>query len=464
MTRSRLLLAVALATMVCGGPLGAQSPVTPRQRAQLDSLLVDAVAAHRLTSVSAAVIQGSDTLLLKAVGLASLDPERPATRQTVYRLGSVTKQFTAAIMLQMVSERRFELTDTLGRFLPWTPVAWRSVTLSQLLNHTSGIPSYTSLGAAWRQRMTEEMPPDTIILLSARQPMDFAPGSNWRYNNSAYVILGRIIELTDGRSYAESVRERIAKPLGLASLSYCATSPRPPFDATGYQSSGKGAFEPAVPLSMSQPLSAGGLCANALDVVRWNIALHSGRVIPDSLHARMVTPVASATARHYGFGIGRDSTGKRLRFVHSGSVNGFTSSNSYAPDRALSIVVLANTDGNHTDALAEQFRRVMDHEPLLQRPKPIVLTTAQLAVHVGRYEVALPGRSLQVNVRADTARLLVQFDGDAESVMLPIASHRFMMDGDETFQLEFVLSTARVSSIVLHVGPQTFIGRRVEEK
>ncbi|MEQ1691096.1 MAG: serine hydrolase domain-containing protein [Gemmatimonas sp.] len=430
-------------------------------RRRIDSLARDAVASQRLASVAIAIVKGTDTTVHGTWGDAARNPARRANTQTVYRLASLTKQFTAAIVLQLVAERRLALSDTLGTFLPWVPLAWRAVTIAQLLNHTSGIPSYTSLGPPWVARWAEDMTPDTIIALTITRPLDFASGSSWRYDNTGYVILGRIIELLDGRSYAASVAARIAVPLGLTSLRYCPTVPMPPLDAAGYENAPGKTFRPAATLSLTQPFSAGALCASVGDLVRWNAALHRGRVVTDSLYVRMTTPEGAARATHYGFGIGRDSTGGRLRFTHSGGINGFASSLSYWPDSSLSVVVLANTEGNEVDALAEQIRRVLNREALAARPQIMALTRAQLAVHAGRYELSLPSRTVGFTLRVERDHLLMAFEGESPTTLVPIGSHRFMAEQDQSLQLVFSVTGARVDGVTMESGPQKFTGRRI---
>ena len=431
-----------------------------RHRQQIDSLARDAVTAHRLASVAIAVVQGTDTIVHTAWGIAA-QPARRAATSTVYRIASLTKQFTAAIILQLTAEQRLALSDTLGAFLPTVPAPWRGVTIAQLLNHTSGIPSYTGLGAPWVARWAEDMTPDTIIALTTHRPLDFAPGTSWRYDNTGYVILGRLIERLDQRPYAASVSARLAIPLGLTSLRYCPTDPIPPRDAAGYESAPGRRFRPSARLSLTQPFAAGALCATVGDLVRWNAALHHGHVVPSALYARMTTPEGAARATHYGYGIGRDSTGGRVRYTHSGGINGFGSSNSYWPDSALSVVVLANTEGNEVDALAEQIRRVLAGEPLVPRPKPITLSRAQLMVHAGRYELTLPSRTIGLTLRVDGDHLRAAFEGESPTVMVPIGAHRFMAEQDQNLQLDIAVTNGRVTGIILMSGPQQFTGRRV---
>src|SRR5204863_3588263 len=134
---------------------------------------------------------------------------------TVYRIGSVTKQFTSSTVMQLVQSGQVSLDSSIGHYLPTLPQGWRSVSIRQLLNHTSGIPSYTDVGPRWVRRWGEEMSPDTIVAITANDPMWFPAGSDWRYDNSGYVVLGMLVEKISGRSWGNDLQERFAKPLGL---------------------------------------------------------------------------------------------------------------------------------------------------------------------------------------------------------------------------------------------------------
>jgi CubicO group peptidase (beta-lactamase class C family) len=366
-----LLLAIAsdVAAQRAPSPDARSTPGRTAIIRRIDSLAQDAIEARRLASVAIAVVSATDTLALRAWGTASRTPEREADRNTVYRLGPVTQQFTAAMVLQLVGEGKLSLGDTVGRFFPAVSVTGRGITIAQPLNQTSGLPWFNSGGAPWAQRTTQDVPPDTVVGRATKAPLDFTPGSQWRESNTAYVMLGRIIELVDRRSYTNALSARITKPLALQSLRYCPTMPLPPRDADGFASA-RGDITPVPRQLLSLPYSSGALCATIDDLVRWNQALHGGRVVTPSLYARMTTPEGAATVPRFGYGIRRDSSGGHLHYVHSGSMNGFAASNAYWPDGAVSIIVLSNTEGGEVDALAEQIRRVLAQQPLVRRRTP----------------------------------------------------------------------------------------------
>jgi CubicO group peptidase (beta-lactamase class C family) len=284
-----------LCALACPGALSAQAPPPPARVAQVvDSLARAFVAQRGAPSVAIAVVRGETPIVMKGWGKADLENDVAATEHSVYRIGSITKQFTAAAVMQLVEQGKVRLADSIATYLPNLPAAWRGVTVRQLLNHTSGIPSYTSLGPAWQRRWGEEMSPDTLVALTASQPMWYTPGSEWRYNNSGYVVLGMLIEKVAGRPWGVDIEERFLKPLGLTETVHCLATPVVPRRVHGYALDA-GGWVNAPYLAMSQPYAAGALCSSVSDLARWNRALHGGRVVSAASYAQMTTPEGPAS-------------------------------------------------------------------------------------------------------------------------------------------------------------------------
>ncbi|MDQ3950416.1 MAG: beta-lactamase family protein, partial [Gemmatimonadota bacterium] len=263
------LLTAACAVCASAPTLSAQA-LAPRAHivATIDSLAAAFLADGPVAGLSVAVVKGRDTILMKGYGLADVENEVPASAKTVYRIGSITKQFTSAAIMRVIGEGKLSLDDTLGKLLPSSPPAWRGVSVRRLLNHTSGIRSYTGIGPRWQRRWREDMLPDTIVALVRDDTLDFEPGARWRYNNTGYVLLGMIIERVSGRSYARFLEEEFYRPLGLSQTYYCSQRPIIKHRAQGYQRAGRQLVN-AEYLSMTQPFSAGALCSTVGDLVAW---------------------------------------------------------------------------------------------------------------------------------------------------------------------------------------------------
>ena len=233
----RLFLAVSLVVPFSASM--AQRPSYARERASIDSLVSADVANTPIAGVAVAVIKGRDTIEMRGWGFADAENDVPVTPASVFRIGSITKQFTSAAIMQLVEKGKLSLADTIGALLPNMPVTWRKVTLRQLLNHTSGIPSYTDLGPKWFVRIREDMVPDSLLAFTASDTVNFAPGMSWRYDNTGYVLLGMILDKTTGVKYPQYLNEQLFKPLGLASTMYCSTEPLIKHRAQGYGRVGK---------------------------------------------------------------------------------------------------------------------------------------------------------------------------------------------------------------------------------
>ena len=349
-------------------PVAAQAPnplpPAAQVRGVLDSIAQAFLAAGNTPGAAVAVVRGGDTLLFRGYGMANLETGTPVTVNTVFRIGSVTKQFTSAAVLQLVEEGKLALTDSIGQWLPDLPVAWRGVRITQLLNHTSGLRSYTSLGSSWQKRWGEEMTAKDLVQLTAGSPPDFEPGANWRYNNTGYVLLGMLVEARAGRAWGDDFAQRFFTPLGMPRTMYCENRLLIPGRATGYSRGTRTPWANASHLSMTQPHAAGALCSTIGDVLTWNRALHGGRVLKPGSYAAMTTPAGAAVKSRYGFGIGAEPFGGRTMYSHSGGINGFLTDNMYVPDADLSVTVLTNGDVTGPGKMARQLVRAALGLPL----------------------------------------------------------------------------------------------------
>jgi CubicO group peptidase (beta-lactamase class C family) len=341
------LVAAPLAAPVAGAGTAVAQPAD--LRAQADAILA---AAYPADGPGATVIitRGGRTVYSGSRGLADLAARRPLTAGTVFRLGSLTKQFTAAVVLQLVQEGRISLDDPVSRFFPDYPRPGAAATVRQLLNHTSGIQSYTGIpgfmagDAPARAHSTAEM-----IALFRGLPSPTPPGEAWAYNNSGYVLLGGIIEQVTGKPWHRVVEERIARPLGLRSIGYGVERETLPNMARGYDG-GTAASAPARPIHMSVPHAAGALVGTAADMARWGQALHHGRVVSQALYAQMTSPAPLPGGRThpYGFGLAMDELKGRPVIAHSGGIFGFSTYAVYVPAQDVYVTVLTNSDSPAT--------------------------------------------------------------------------------------------------------------------
>lgn len=305
-------------------------------------------AAYPADGPGAAVIvtRGGRTIYEQGRGFADLETRRPITPDTVFRLGSITKQFTAAVILQLVTEKRISLDDPVSRFFADYPQPGARATIRQLLNHTSGIQSYTEIpdlmndARSNRAHSTAEM-----IALFRDVPPPSQPGQAWVYNNSGYVLLGAIIESVTGRSWHEAVAQRITRPLALRTIAYGVTGESGLAMARGYTVR-EGRPVPAGSIHLSTAHAAGALIGSVRDLARWSHALHHGRVVSPALYRQMIQPtsLAGGTNHPYGFGIVPGDLRGQPTIQHAGGIFGFITDAAYLPSQDIFIAVFANSD------------------------------------------------------------------------------------------------------------------------
>jgi D-alanyl-D-alanine carboxypeptidase len=460
---SRRLRAIALTLGFLGAwtTAEAQRPTRAALQRIVDSLVADALTEGPVAAMSIAVVRGRDTIVMKGYGLADVENDVRASAQTVYRIGSITKQYTAAAILQLVEQGRLSIDDSIGKHLPTIPATWRRVPIRQLLNHTSGIPSYTSAGPRWATRMRLDLPHDSLIGIIANDSMDFAAGSQWRYNNTGYYLLGMLIERVAGRSYADVVRERLTTPLGLRATMYCETRPIIKRRAQGYQVGPDDKLANADPLSMTQPFSAGALCSTVGDLVAWQRALAAGRVVKPASYAAMTSP--EKVAGTYGYGLVMDSLGGRPRVQHGGGINGFNSMLQYYPADTLSIAILANTNGPWADRVANNIARAALALPLVAPPPRLLdlATTADERARIaGTYRLALPnGRTLELRVFERDGKVLAQGQDQPEIPLRYQGNSTFGASFDQSMRLTFAPGNP-APKVTLRQGGATIDGPR----
>jgi CubicO group peptidase (beta-lactamase class C family) len=443
----------------------AQRPTRAALQRTVDSLVANALSEGPVAAMSVAVVRGRDTVVMKGYGFADVENDVRATAQTVYRIGSITKQFTAAAVLQLAEQGQLWVDDTIGGRLSTLPAGWRRATIRQLLNHTSGIPSYTSAGPRWATRMRLDLPHDSLIGIVANDSMDFALGTQWRYNNTGYYLLGMLIERITGRSYADVVNERLATPLGLRATMYCGTQPIIKRRAQGYQVGADDKLVNADPLSMNQPFSAGALCSTVGDLVAWQRALAAGRVVKPDSYRDMISPQGAATGPGYGYGLVKDTLGGRTRVQHGGGINGFNSMLQYYPADTLSIAVLGNTNGPWVDRVADNIARAALGVRLVPPPPKLVdlpTTAEQRARFPGTYRLVLPnGRTLELRIFERDGKLLGQGTGQPEIPLRYQGNDTFGASFDRSMRLTFAPGTP-APKITLVQGGATIDGPRIQ--
>jgi D-alanyl-D-alanine carboxypeptidase len=355
--------------------------------AQIDQLLQKTYPAAE-PGAAVLVERDGQVVLRKAYGMANLELGVPLGPEMVFRLGSITKQFTATMILKLAEEGKLALDDEVTKYLPDFPTHGQKITLEHLLTHTSGIKSYTSL-AQWRKVLREDLTPQQVVDLFKDEPADFAPGEKWLYDNSGYFLLGMVIEKVTGKTYANALAETLFLPLGLTHTAYGDDSAVVPGRAAGYEGS-PGHYQNASYLSMTQPYAAGSLVSTVDDLARWEHALFSGTLLRKDFFARMTTPyrLKSGKPTGYGYGLAVWSFEGHRVIEHGGGINGFSTDLLAFPDDRIVVAVLSNNPGREPspELVAIEVASLLVGRPLTDR-KPVAVDPAVLDRYVGVYRI-----------------------------------------------------------------------------
>jgi CubicO group peptidase (beta-lactamase class C family) len=278
--------------------------------------------------------EGPVAALPRCYGKADAEFDVPANEQTMFRIGSVTKQFTAAMVMRLVEQKKLALDDELAKYLPDFPLQGHKVTIQQLLTHTSGIKSYTDVGEAWEKVWPLELTDAELLALVKDAPFDFEPGSDWHYDNTGYYLLGMVLEKVTGKDYAELLQTELCTPLGLTRTRYDSNRELIKNRAQGYTLDGERLVNDQI-LGMAQPGAAGGIVSTAGDLVRWQMALTVGQGRAAGVLREMRTPTVLPERPGHALRLRAqlDEWAGKPRVQHGGGIFGFNSMLLWLPAR-----------------------------------------------------------------------------------------------------------------------------------
>jgi len=328
-------------------------PALDATQANRAKALVDLIVEADQFSGAVLVAKNGVPVFRQAFGLANREWNVPNSPTTKFRIGSITKGFTATAVLQLAEARRLSIDDPVSKYYSEAPPAWNSITIRHLLTHTSGIPSYTGIPHFFDGEIRLDRTPEQIIKLTQDAPLEFEPGSKFSYDNTGYIILGYIIEKVSGERYADYVQHHIFDPLGMKSSGYDVSETITPNRAAGY-SRDKTTFTNAPYLSMTEPFSAGSLYSTVDDLLIWDQALYAAKPLSPSSMQAMFTDYGHG----YGFGWFIDNQFGHQHIFHDGGINGFVSRFDRYPMDKLSVVVLSNDGAAPVGRIADDLAAI----------------------------------------------------------------------------------------------------------
>jgi CubicO group peptidase (beta-lactamase class C family) len=411
--------------------------------ARMDQLVKSYVDERKNFMGSVLVARGDDVLMSRAYGSADLEWDIANTPETRFRIGSLTKQFTAAAILLLEERGKLRVDDPVKMYLPDAPAAWDRITVFHLLTHTSGIPNFTAFpeyGSLKVMSTTIEK----IVSTFRDKPLEFPAGEKFAYTSSGYLLLGYLIEKLGGQTYEQFVQDNIFTPLGMNDSGYDSNSRIILRRAAGYSHGSNGLVNTHY-IDMSVPHAAGGLYSTTGDLLRWTRGLFGGKLLSPTSLAKMQTPFKNNFAMGL---VVRAANGRRL-IEHGGQIDGFNAKLDYYPETGLVVAVLANLNGPGAPEIARNLAAIVHGEPVVlsTQRKEIALSADVLARYTGTYDLT---PTLGLIVTLVDGQLMVQFAGHPRFPLFAESETRFFVK-IENAQLEFVKDAAGdVAYAILH--------------
>ncbi len=370
---------------------------------------------------SVLVASHGNIVLENGYGMANVELDVPNSPATKFRLGSITKQFTAAAIMQLQEHGKLAVTDRACNYIDACPDAWKAITIHQLLSHTSGIPSYTEDKEFTKPRfMRVPLSPSEVLLLSKDKPLEFEPGTKWKYDNSGYIFLGVIIEKVSGEKYADYVQKHIFGPLDMTDSGYDDTKAILKHRASGYRPVAAG-WENADYLDMTLPYAAGSLYSTVRDLYRWDRSWYTAKVLTKSSRDAMTAPVKN----EYGYGLQTGPMFNHPQVGHGGGINGFSSYIERFPDDDTVVIVLSNNQVGNAGAVAKALAGTLFGQAvaLPGEQKEISIDSKILDRYTGSYQVG----PMFVTVTNEDGHLMVQPKGQPKLQAFPSSETQFFL-------------------------------------
>ena len=396
---------------------------------------------------SVLVARDGKILLSKGYGFANLEWEVPNSPAAKFRLGSVTKQFTAVCILLLEERGKLKIDDPVKKYMPDAPPAWDKVTVFHLLTHTSGIPSFTGF-PDYASTEAFATTPEKLVARFRDKPLEFQPGEKWNYSNSGYVLLGYLIGKITQQSYSQFLQENIFTPLGMKDSGYDSNSAIIQHRASGYTPGPQGPTNAGY-VDMSIPLSAGALYSTTEDLLRWEQGLMGGKLLSAASLQKMTTPFKN----DYAFGLAVHTVNGRKLIEHGGGIEGFNTMLAYYPDDKLAVVVLANLSGRAPEGIASKLAAVAHGENVVlpTERKEINVSSTVLAAYDGTYELQ-PG--IEMVMTLEGGQLMTQATGQSKFPLFAESETKFFLKVVDA-ELEFVKNDkGEVTHLILHQGGQ----------
>ncbi len=379
---------------------------------------------------SALVAKDGNILLNKGFGYRNAETGVLNDEHSIYQLGSVTKQFTSAVILKLQSENKLSVADKISKYFPDYPKG-DSITIRELLTHTAGIYNYTNDENFMKNEITKPKTREQMMALFENKPLDFSPGTSWSYSNSGYSMLGYIIEKVTNTSYEQAVRHYIFSPLKMMHSGFDFTHLDNNDKTVGYLALNVRDTVRAPIVDSTISFSAGATYSTTGDLYRWSHALEKNTILSASQQNEAYTPVKNK----YGYGWGIDSIDGKRRVSHGGGIPGYITTISRVPSDGVTIILLSNASNESIGAISNSIYAILYHKKyeLPKERKAVSLDESTMKQYEGEYEIR-PG--LNVTIYAKDTVLIATPTGQSDKALFAEKKDSFF-EKEEDVQLEF---------------------------
>ncbi|MBC7875335.1 MAG: serine hydrolase [Ferruginibacter sp.] len=424
-----------------------------QQTAKLEELM-DVYTRQYKFNGSVLVVHKGKIILDKGYGLRNAADSSRNDQNSIFQIGSITKQFTATVLLKLQEEKKLSLKNKLSQYFPGYPKG-DSITLEHLLTHTSGIYSYTDDQSFMTNEVAKPASREKMMALFKNKPLLFSPGSQWSYSNSAYSLLGYIIEDVTKMPYEQVVRNYIFKKAGMGHSGFAFTLLTNPDKATGYFRLKEDGNTPAPVVDSSVSYSAGSIYSTTGDLYNWFLAMQRNSIISLASKTIAYTPVLNK----YGYGWVTDSIAGQKTIGHSGGIFGFTSNMVSVPGDSTTVILLANIGTPHLFTITNSIYAILYNQPyeLPRERTAIVLPAEILEQYTGVFEL-LP--ELVIKVSVEDGKLIAKPEGQEALQLHPEKTDLFFLKEIDA-QIKFTRNEKNeVIAMTLYQGGKEMTGKK----
>ncbi|NQX85744.1 MAG: serine hydrolase [Flavobacteriaceae bacterium] len=422
---------------------------------QVDAIL-NAQYNHNGPGATALIYKNGEVIYRKGFGYANIELDVKMQPEHVFEIGSITKQFTAIAILMLEEQGKLKIEDDITKFIPDYPTLGKTITIHHLLNHTSGIKSYTGM-KSFREKARLDMTPVELIDVFKNEPMDFDPGEQYRYNNSGYIILGHIIELVTGVSYEDFVQQNFFDKLGMTNSYYGSHQRLIKNRAYGYQD--RDGYVNADYLSMTLPYAAGSLMSNVDDLLKWQKALNTNQLISKATYEKAINGSLLNNREPIGYGYGLQSgkiQGSKI-ISHGGGIFGYTTQGIYLPKEDVFVSILTNCDCNSPGRYATKIAAIAIGKPFPDVKDAITLSDAELKKWTGAYEFS-DGAVRFITV--ENGKIFSQRENSTQFEIFPLSPTRFIF---EEGSIEYNFSLVNGKKQAVFKTGEEMIGKEIDK-